>query len=163
MASKIESAKPLLIMLYGFPGAGKSYFARRLTEQLQAAHVHGDRIRGELFENPQFDKEENAVITQLMDYMTHEFLNAGLSVVYDANAMRRTQRHVLREMARKAGATPLLMWLQIDQDGSFARISTRDRRRTDDKYATPLDRTAFDNIATHMQNPQSVEDYVVRM
>jgi predicted kinase len=161
MAAKIVPSKPLLIMLYGFPGAGKTYFARNLTEHLQAAHVHGDRIRGELFDNPQYDKEENGVITQLMDYMTHEFLNAGISVVYDANAMRNAQRHALREMARKASATSLLVWLQVDADGSFARIGTRDRRRMDDKYAASLDRNAFDNIATHMQNPQNVEDYVV--
>lgn len=161
MPAKIVSTKPLLIMLYGFPGAGKSYFARRLTEQLQAAHVQGDRIRSELFENPQFDKQENAVVSQLMDYMTHEFLNAGLSVVYDTNAMRHAGRHTLREMARRAHAQPVLVWLQIDTESAFARVSGRDRRRTDDKYAAPLDRTTFDNIASHMQNPQSVEDYIV--
>jgi hypothetical protein len=148
-------------MLYGFPGAGKSYFARRLTEQLQAAHVQGDRIRSELFENPQFDKQENAVVSQLMDYMTHEFLNAGLSVVYDTNAMRHAGRHTLREMARRTHAQPVLVWLQIDTESAFARVSGRDRRRTDDKYSVPLDRGAFDNIVSHMQNPQNVEDYIV--
>ena len=161
MPAKIVSTKPLLIMLYGFPGAGKSYFARRLTEQLQAAHVQGDRIRSELFENPQFDKQENAVVAQLMDYMTHEFLNAGLSVVYDTNSMRHAGRHALREMARRAHAQPLLVWLQIDTDGAFTRVSARDRRRTDDKYAASIDRATFDNIVTHMQNPQNVEDYIV--
>src|SRR4051812_39359450 len=110
--SKVSPTKPLLILLYGFPGAGKTFFARQLTEQLQAAHVHGDRIRGELFETPRYDKEENEVITQLMDYMTGEFLNAGLSVVYDVNAMRVSQRRTLRELARKCHAEPLLVWFQ---------------------------------------------------
>jgi predicted kinase len=148
-------------MLYGFPGAGKSYFARNLCEHLRAAHVQGDRIRGELFENPRFDKPENTVVTQLMDYMTHEFLNAGITVVYDTNSMRAAQRHALREMARKSHAQPLLVWLQIDTDSAFARISGRDRRRADDKYAAPIDRTTFDDIANHMQNPQNTEDYIV--
>ena len=89
---KISPNKPLLIMLYGFPGAGKTYFARQLCEEIQAAHIQGDRIRGELFDNPRYDKEENGVVTQLMDYMTEEFLAAGLSVVYDVNAMRLNQR-----------------------------------------------------------------------
>ena len=148
-------------MLYGFPGAGKSYFARNLCEHLRAAHVQGDRIRGELFEHPRFDKPENTVVTQLMDYMTHEFLNAGITVVYDTNSMRAAQRHALREMARKAHAQPLLVWLQIDTDSAFARISGRDRRRADDKYAAPIDRATFEDIANHMQNPQSTEDYIV--
>lgn len=161
MSAKIVPTKPLLIMLYGFPGAGKSYFARNLCEHLRAAHVQGDRIRGELFENPRFDKPENTVVTQLMDYMTHEFLNAGITVVYDTNSMRAAQRHALREMARKSHAQPLLVWLQIDTDSAFARISGRDRRRADDKYAAPIDRSTFDDIANHMQNPLNTEDYIV--
>ena len=80
--NKVMPAKPLLILLYGFPGSGKTYFARQLCEHLQAAHIYDDRIRHELFSKPRYDKRENTVVTQLMDYLTGEFLNAGLSVVY---------------------------------------------------------------------------------
>lgn len=148
-------------MLYGFPGAGKSYFARNLCDHLQAAHVQGDRIRSELFQTPRFDKQENTVVSQLMDYMTHEFLNAGISVVYDTNSMRAAGRHALRDLARRSHAQPLLIWLQIDTESAFSRVSARDRRRTDDKYAAPIDRPTFEDIARHMQNPQNVEDYIV--
>lgn len=158
--SKVIPSKPLLIMLYGFPGAGKTYFARQLCEHLQAAHIQGDRIRGELFDRPQYDQEENQVITQLMDYMTGEFLNAGISVVYDANAMRLKQRHDLREFARKTHAQPLLIWLQIDHESAIARATKRDRRRNDDKFAMPIDKQIFDRISGGMQNPQN-EDYIV--
>ncbi|HSW74738.1 MAG TPA: ATP-binding protein [Candidatus Saccharimonadales bacterium] len=157
---KVTPNKPLLILLYGFPGAGKTYFARQLCEHLQAAHIQGDRIRGELFEKPQYDKEENQVITQLMDYMTGEFLNAGMSVVYDTNAMRLSQRRALREMARKTKAQTVLVWLQIDNDSAMARISARDRRRSDDKFAMPIDKTTFQRVTSGMQNPQN-EDYIV--
>jgi predicted kinase len=159
--TKVIPAQPLLIMLYGYPGAGKTYFARQLSEKLQAAHVHGDRIRSELFEQPRYDKEENAAVIQLMDYMTQEFLNAGLSVVYDANAMRMPQRHALRELARQAKAQPLLVWLQIDPETSYIRAVKRDRRTIDDKYAAPTDKRSFDEIASSMQNPSNVEDYMV--
>lgn len=159
--SKVIPSKPLLILLYGFPGAGKTYFARQLSEQLQAAHVQGDRIRSELFEQPRYDKEENAAISQLMDYMTGEFLGAGLSVVYDANAMRKTQRHALRELARHYKAQPLLVWLQIDPESAFLRAAKRDRRRIDDKYAQPMDKNTFETSASGMQNPANVEDYMV--
>jgi len=122
--------------------------------------VQGDRIRGELFEEPRFDKEENQVVAQLMDYMTGEFLSAGLSVVYDANAARLGQRRILRDMARRAHAIPVLVWMQIDPDTAFARTAKRDRRRADDKYAMPLDRANFERLAAAMQNPQN-EEYIV--
>ncbi|HZM64097.1 MAG TPA: ATP-binding protein [Candidatus Saccharimonadales bacterium] len=158
--SKVVPTKPLFILLYGFPGAGKTYFARQLCEQLQAAHVHGDRIRGELFEHPQYDKEENQVVGQLMDYITGEFLGAGLSVIYDTNALRSSQRRVLRDLARKQHAVPLLVWFQIDTESAYARFSTRDRRRADDKFAGPSDQGTFERITASMQNPQN-EDYFV--
>jgi predicted kinase len=157
---KVIPTKPLLIMLYGFPGAGKTYFARQLCEHLQAAHIQGDRIRGELFDNPQYDKEENQVITQLMDYMSGEFLNAGISVVYDTNAMRLSQRRALRELARKGHAQTLLIWFQIDPESATARINKRDRRRSDDKFAMHTDKATFERIVGGMQNPQN-EDYIV--
>ncbi len=159
--SKVIPSKPLLILLYGFPGSGKTYFARQLCEQVQAAHVQGDRIRSELFEEPRYDKEETAVVGQLMDYMTEEFLSAGLSVVYDANAMRYAQRHALRDMARRHKAQPLLIWLQIDPETSLLRAAKRDRRRVDDKYAVPMDQPTFESLISGMQNPRNVEDYTV--
>lgn len=158
--SKIVPTKPLLVLLYGFPGAGKTFFARQLCENLQAAHVHGDRIRAELFEHPRYDKEENMVVSQLMDYMSEEFLRAGLSVVYDANSMRLGQRRLLRDMARSVRAIPVLIWLQIDIESAFIRSSKRDRRKADDRYSAMIDRSDFESIVNNMQNPQN-EDYIV--
>jgi predicted kinase len=157
---KVIPNKPLLILLYGFSGSGKTYFARQLCEHVQAAHVHGDRIRAELFEQPRYDREENEVITHLMDYMTGEFLNAGMSVIYDVNAMRQSQRRSLRDLARKSGAHPVLIWQQIDMESAFVRANKRDRRRADDKYSPATDRQTFERIASGMQNPQN-EDYIV--
>lgn len=159
--AKIIPTRPFLLLLYGFPGAGKTYFARQFCENVQAAHVQGDRIRSELFEEPRHDQQENDVVSQLMDYMSEEFLAAGLSVVYDANAMRAGQRHTLRNMARKHHAQPLLVWFQMDADSAYARNAKRDRRRADDKYAAQWDRQTFEKIVGYMQNPMPSEDYVV--
>jgi predicted kinase len=159
--SKVVPSKPLFIMLYGYPGAGKTYFARQLCENLQAAHVQGDRIRGELFAEPRWDAQENGVVNQLMEYMAGEFLAAGMSVVYDTNAMRASQRRALREMAHKAGASPVVVWFQIDLESAFTRTVKRDRRRNDDRFAAPMSQEAFKNIVSHMQNPENTEQYIV--
>lgn len=159
--SKVVPIKPLLIMLYGYPGSGKSYVARQLTNHLQAAHIQGDRIRSELFSEPTYNKQENKVVTQLMDYMSEEFLNAGISVIYDTNSFRASQRHSLRTMARKVHAQSLVIWLQIDQETAFYRTQKRDRRKLDDRYASSMDRPTFDQLCSYMQNPDTIEDYVV--
>ncbi len=159
--AKIFPAKPFLLLFYGYPGAGKTYFARQFCENVQAAHLQSDRIRGELFEEPRYDKQENDIVNQLMNYMAEEFLAAGLSVAYDVNAMRIKQRRQLYEMAYKYRAKPLLIWFQMDQETAFARNVKRDRRRADDKYAAKWDRTTYDSIISRMQNPSSSENYAV--
>ncbi|HSW85765.1 MAG TPA: ATP-binding protein [Candidatus Saccharimonadales bacterium] len=159
--AKIYPQKPFLLLFYGYPGSGKTYFARQFTSNVQAAHIQADRIRMELFEQPRYDQQENTVVKQLMDYMTEEFLAAGLSVAYDINAARYAQRRSLSDMAFRHGAQPLLVWFQMDLDTAFTRNVKRDRRRADDKFASSWDRTTYENIISHMQNPRPGEDYVV--
>jgi predicted kinase len=127
---------------------------------MQVAHVHADRIRFELFEEPNYDRQENGIVTQLMQYMTEEFLSAGINVIYDTNAMRRSQRAALREMARKKGAKTILVWFQMDPDTAYERLQKRDRRKADDKFAVDYKKEDFKKFITHMQNPE-LEDYVV--
>lgn len=158
--NKIILSKPVLIYFYGFPGSGKSYVARNLAEAIQLAYVGSDRIRNELFEHPRYDMQENAIITHLMNYVTEEFLNAGVSVVYDTNTLRFNQRRKLRDLARKHSAEHLLVWLQVDADSAFARTQNRDRRTNDDKFAEPQSRLSFDKHLSGMQNPKD-EDYLV--
>jgi predicted kinase len=159
--NKIVPKKPFLLMLYGYPGSGKTYFARQFCEIMQAAHLQSDRIRGELFETPQYDKQENDITDQLINYMSVEFLGAGLSVVYDTNVMRYKQRKALVDLAHKHNATPVVVWIQVDQETCFSRNVSRDRRRVDDKYAHQTDRTGFDDIVAQMQNPTLAENFIV--
>lgn len=158
---KVQTTKPLLVLLYGFPGAGKTHFARQLSENLSCAHVHGDKIRFELFEEPRYDRQENGIVTQLMQYMSEEFLSAGINVIYDTNAMRRSTRASLREMARKKGAKTVIVWFQMDAETAFDRTQKRDRRKADDKYAMNYSQEMFKRYITHMQHPEATEDYVV--
>jgi len=150
----------VLVMLYGYPGSGKSYLARQLSEIVQMAHVSADRIRSELFDQPRYDNQEDAIITHLMNYMSEEFLNSRVSVIYDTNIRRQAHRRTLRELAHRHHAESLLIWLQIDAESSYIRTQNRDRRTSDEQYAEPQTQATFDRHTTMMQNPQA-EDYLV--
>lgn len=158
---KIQLKKPILVMLYGFPGAGKTYFARQLCEILQATHISSDRIRGELFEKPRYDKPEDSIVNHLMEYMAEEFLGAGVSVVFDANIHRGAYRKKIRELARKEHAKTVLIWFQVDADTAFARLNQRDRRKNDDKFSRAYSKQQFDQFISKMQHPAKTEQYVV--
>lgn len=152
--------RPILVCLYGYSGSGKSFVARNLSTSLNMAHISADRIRSELFAKPRFDAHEDSIVRHLMNYMVREFLEAGVSVVYDANAMRVGQRRNLRELAKKHRAEYLLIWLQIDPTTAFARTQTRDKRTSDDRYAMEHTQETFENYIAGMQNPAD-EPYMV--
>jgi len=160
LMSKVRLTKPILICFYGFPGSGKSFVSRNLSESLPIAQVSADRIRGELFASPRYDAQENAIVVHLMDYMANEFLSAGVSVAYDINATRQAGRRKLREMAAKNKAEYLLVWLQIDQDSAFGRTQKRDRRTSDDRFTEPQTQMSFEKQVGTMQNPKD-EPYLV--
>lgn len=159
--AKTTPTKPLLIMMYGFPGSGKSTFARQLAESMHVAHIQADRIRSELFTDPRYDKQENTIITQLMNYMTEEFLSAGVSVIYDDTLIRNSQRMATRDLARRKQAQPVLIWFQMDPDSAFMRLEKRDRRRTEDKFAREYSEDDFARTLAYMQNPTNEEFIVV--
>lgn len=159
--SEFMLSKPTLILVYGYPGAGKTFFSRQISNKIGAAHIHDDKLRSELFNKSTLNKDEAGVIDHLTGYMSDEFLKAGVSVVLDVTGMRIAQRRKLREAAIKLKAQCLLVWIQIDADTAFTRVANRDKRKTDDKYSTPLNRHAFDQATKAMQNPTYAEDYVV--
>lgn len=150
-----------MILLYGFPGSGKTYFARQFTDAVHAAHLEQDRIRNELFQNPRYTKQENSALSRIMDFMANEFLTAGISVVMDYNAMRISQRRLLREMARQKKASTIVVWFQTDPDTAYLRNTKRDRRKLDDRFSVGYDENQFRALASYMQHPEPTEDYVV--
>ncbi|MDQ2973257.1 MAG: ATP-binding protein [bacterium] len=160
MNAKLTPSKPLLFLLYGSPGSGKTYFSRQLAEVLQCAHVQTDRIRAELFERPTYNDEENGIVNHLAEYMAEEFLGSGVSVILDSNADRLTSRQRLRNMARSRKAQPVLVWLQTDFESAYARLNRRDRRKADDKYSAEYSPEQFRHAISRMQNPKN-EDFSV--
>ena len=158
---KVNLNKPVLIYLYGMPGAGKSYLSRHLADAYNLAHISSDKIRSTLYESPRFDKSENQIVQTLMYMMSEQFLKAGIGVIFDMSASRIMQRRALRDLARKNKVEELLIWLQIDPDTAFHRSSNRDKRKPDDKYNQNIDQQTFDSLVKQMQNPVNETGMVV--
>ena len=157
----VEFNSPILFLMLGYAGAGKTFFARQYAEAIGAIHLSSDRIRRELFDAPSFSKEENQVVFRMMDMFAEEMLSRGISVVYDAQNNQKNHRRQKRKMAAKHKAETLIIWVQTDLETSFERASKRDRRNPDDKYTYELDRQAFDRLKNELTRPDEREDYVV--
>ncbi len=143
----------LLFLTVGYPGAGKSHVARKLAEDLMITRVSADRIRYELFESPQYSRDEDAIVFSIFDYMTDELLKAGQSVICDGDFSLRKSRRLKYELARSYQTKPVVIWVQTDIDTAKARSMSRDGRKTDDKYSPSLNDETFDRLLQKFKAP----------
>ncbi len=149
------------MLMFGYPGAGKTHFANQFATKHGLIHISGDRFRYELFDDPQFSDGENQVVERLMDYMLQQAMKTKTSIIYDANNGVRRKRQELTGEASKRGIKTVMVWTQTDLNTAFTRASTRDKRRPGDKYSFNMNQETFDYVLGKITAPSYGEDYVV--
>ena len=122
---KGANKKPLLIATLGYPGSGKTYFSERLAKDFNLFHINSDRIRHEMFDRPVFTQEEHRAVFGFIDWLTEELLSKGMSVIVDANMNKRVHRKKLYDIAEKAKAKFLLVYINTPIDTAEKRILER--------------------------------------
>jgi len=157
----LQLTPPLLILTMGYPGSGKTFFARQFADQYGLPRVSQDRIRFELFENPQFNEDEADIINRVQDYMLEEIMQSDQTVVCEGTFLSLPERQRLFELAHKNGYRALTVWLQTDLETSAGRSRQRDRRSIDNKFAFPIDKDTFDRMKTQLERPHEKEESVV--
>ncbi|MFZ1785989.1 MAG: AAA family ATPase [Ferruginibacter sp.] len=93
-----------VVVVFGLPGSGKSYFAGRLAKNLDAVYINSDQVRMDLFKKRSYSPEEkDAVYRQMLSKLT-EALNQKRNVVLDATFHKADTRELfIKEMEDKGG------------------------------------------------------------
>lgn len=157
----LSLARPLIMMVIGLPGAGKSFFARQFSETFSIACVSADRIRYELFAQPQFTADENAIVARLQDYMADELAKSGRSFLIDGNCNTKAARQRVAQLAKDNGYSTLLIWVQIDPATAKSRATKRNAKKADDVYNPSISDTQFEVLAQRLAPPLKEEHVVI--
>lgn len=154
--------QPTLFLMVGVPGAGKSYFARQFGEKYGVPCVSADRLRMEMFNEPQYTPAEQAIVNRVADYVVDEMLKTKRSFMVDGLMGNvRSQRAALVRRAREAGYHSLVVWVQVDETTARSRSLKRNTKKAEDKYNPPMPETAFTGLFKQLTQPNSEENYVV--
>lgn len=157
MQSKMETKKPFILILYGYPGSGKSTFARSFASEIDnTVHLHYERVKAEL-KNTHLDEP---TYQRLLEYMVREFVGAGMNVILDVPVTKKSGRQRVNKLAKELNTKVVMVWLQVDMESALDRLKKRDKRKANDKYSRSYTRNEFDTIVNNSQNPDG-EDYVV--
>lgn len=153
--------KPLVLIVVGLPGSGKSFFARQFSQTFQAPVVSHDHIRSTLFGSNGYAKNEQDTVEKIAQISFDELLKTHKTFIVDGGGVSRAQRASLRKKATAAGYGVLIVWVQTDPATSKYRSMKRSSRRKDDTYNTSLSGNQYDQLARRFSTPASNETSVV--
>jgi predicted kinase len=74
----------MIVIVFGLPGSGKSFFASRLAKIINADYINSDRIRKEIFKNRTYSEQEKAGVYQAMHEKMKEAIHQNKNLVLDA-------------------------------------------------------------------------------
>ena len=159
--------RPLLIMFLGYPGSGKSHFAKQLAEKRHAVRLNGDSMRIALFKTVEAieAQPDKKVVNQqtfgAIDYAVGQVLRAGHDAVYDANNNRRSIREGLEKLAEEYGAVPIVVWVKVPFEVALKRGQTRDVAADSRQWAEEKMRETMERHIANFDEPIQTERVVV--
>lgn len=93
----------MVIIVFGLPGSGKSYFASRLAMQLEAEYVNSDELRMEMIADRTYtEAEKNKVYDAMLKAMS-DAVEAKKPIVLDATFYKKSIRKRFEHKARHLG------------------------------------------------------------
>lgn len=156
----LNLAQPIVMLVVGLPGAGKSFFAKRFSDTFGAPVVSCDRIRFELFGQSVFGAEETSLVNRLVTYQIEELLKSKRSFIIDGNCDAKVDRMQIARMAKTAGYETLIIWVQTHEKTAQNRSFKRSPKKDDDKYNSSLSADQFAALTKRFTAPTH-ENYVV--
>lgn len=147
----MQHNRPLLILFFGSPGSGKSYFAEQLAERIHGVRLNGDSMKVALFGSYEAIRAEGRIQESnqrgysALNYVTGQILQAGHTVVFDANNNKRSSRDALRQIANQHGGVVVVVCVntpaEIARERALHRESSADKPSfTESEYHETLAR-----------------------
>ncbi len=122
-----------LFMLLGYPGSGKTHFAKQLAERMNIVRLNADATRvaamGTIQKAREFDQETgllNSIVFGMIDYATAQILESGNSVICDYQHNERSFRDKRALLASEHNAKPIIIWLKAPRDVAILRGAKRE-------------------------------------
>ncbi len=111
--------KPILYIMCGIGFAGKSVLAKKIAERLNIPLVSQDAIffekEKELNLNEDDDKQWEMLLNMCKQRIK-ELMMSGKSVVFDNVNLMRKHRDELRELAKEAGGSSVVIYLDTPEE-----------------------------------------------
>ncbi|MFF0345809.1 AAA family ATPase [Kribbella sp. NPDC004875] len=115
----------VLVLLVGLPGAGKTFWSRRLEEERDALRLTPDEWMQALFNTNEVDGRRWVLESEMFWGVAARMLVLGVDVILDYGCWSMEERDLFRTRAHELGATTEIILLNPPFDVLWERIDKR--------------------------------------
>ena len=136
----------MIVIVLGLPGSGKSYFASRLAEVIQADYINSDQVRKEMFSKRMYSEQEKGAVYNAMLEKMKSVVQLNKDLVIDATFHREDSRQLfIRQLRGKA----MFFFIEITANPDLIRRRLKKER--------PFSEADFDvyELTRHQWQPLS--------
>ncbi len=115
----------MVVIVFGLPGSGKSYFAAKLAEKIMADYVNSDRLRKEMFPVRTYSEQEKAAVYNVMLAKMKRAVKQNKNVVLDATFHNNETREPFTQAGKKKDR---ICFIEITADENVIRQRLKKER-----------------------------------
>jgi predicted kinase len=119
----------VLLVMVGLPGAGKSFLARQIADEIGAELIQTDAVRREMFRHPRYAPREMAAVYQTCHRRIAAALARKHRVVFDATNLHERGRALLYRLADQHHASLFVVVAYAPEPVIYARLRSREASR----------------------------------
>ena len=138
-----NKTQPRAILVFGAPGSGKTTFAEKFSKKFHAAFFD----LGEL-------ERENKLDRKTILFLLEQLAKTNVTLVIEGILDTERERTEVRNILRRAGYNPSLIWIQTDVNTIRQRLKLKNRSATKAKQE-------YENRISRMEAPSEVEAPIV--
>lgn len=165
-SQRLARPAPVLFLMCGLSGSGKTWLARQLAQRLPAVHVGSDverKRRAGLDALARswsgvaaglYSRDTSAQVYDDLALATEDILQGGITAIIDATFLQREQRTRFAQLGGRLGALVRLTYCEAPVHTLRARIAARAVSGTDPSEA---DESVLDWQLSHFELPRPQE------